>query len=97
MNTTTDFELWIAENEPESFDEVNCLYEATFGESSGIYNATSKNGKVFISVSGAEHSLALLSVKAVEAFRKKIEVYNVHRDLGWEGAAALVRAMQKDD
>ena len=97
MTTTTDFETWLSENEPESFDEACCLYDAVSGDSSGIYSGSVKNGTVYITRSGGDTTLALVSEKAIASFKKHIECYNPHPELGWHGADVFARAMAKDD
>lgn len=98
MPSTTDFSTWLDENEPETFEEAHSLHQALSGESSGLYDVqTNERGQMFISRSGGETTLALVSSAAIHAFAKRIATYNSHPELDWEGAAALVRALAKDD
>lgn len=95
--TTTDFEEWLANNEPEGIEEAYCLWDAAYnGESSGIYECANNQGKRFIK-GPSDDALMLASPKAIAAFVERIKEYNPDPDLGWDGALAFRRGMQKDD
>lgn len=97
MASTTDFEAWLESgNEPDGHEEVFSLWQAANGESSGIYEVTGDENKLFIKGPG-EESLALVSHKAIQAFRRHIQKYKEDDDLDWEGSYEFRRAMEKDD
>jgi hypothetical protein len=97
MQTITDFDAWIADNQPDDVEDLESLYNATDGESSGRYDATMNDkGQIFISAVGGETKLALLSPAAIQAFKKKVEELN-DSGMGIHEAVMFERAMKKDD
>lgn len=97
MATTTNFEQWIAENEPETAQEIECLYEASKGESVGIYDASKNDkGQIFIKSTTGESTLALTTPAAIEEFQRWVKKL-ADPELGVHGGAAFEHAMSKDD
>ena len=103
MASMTDFEEWIgAGNEPDDHEEIYALWRAAQGDETGIYDVKSETDgqgnlrKIFIGGPSGD-TLALLSPKAITAFRKVIRRYKQDDDLDWEGSYEYRRAMAKDD
>ena len=97
MASTTNFELWIAENEPENSTEIEALYHAADGQSFGIYDASKdQSGRVFIKPTTGESTLALTSNKAIAEFKRHVQKL-ADPELGMHGGAAFEHAMSKDD
>lgn len=97
MQTTTDFEAWIADNQPDDAEDVECLFLATDGESNGRYDVTQNDkGQIFIKTINGETTLALLSPAAIQAFKKRVEAL-ADPGMGVHGSVMFERAMKKDD
>lgn len=97
MTSTTDFNEWLENgNEPETPDECYALWQASQGESFGTYDVTD-NSKGHRFIKGPEGTLALVSPKAIAAFQSRVDDYMPDKELGWEGGAAFLHAMSKDD
>ncbi|MFJ7441668.1 hypothetical protein ACIQW5_29255 [Methylorubrum thiocyanatum] len=96
MASTTDYMAWLGSNEPEDAEEWYCLWEAANGREIGHYEVSGDDDKRFIKSSSSGETLALVSPKAIAAFKQHLEAHH-KPDLGWEGAYAFERGMQKDD
>ena len=98
MVSTTNFENWLSENEPETFDEAYALHQACGGCDCGIYTVSSShNGAVIIKGPNGD-TLVLASNKASRAFEKLIERrFKPDHEMSWEAEAAFHRAMERDD
>lgn len=93
----TDFEEWLANNEPANNEEAFQLHQAIEDEEPvGVYTVERKGQQVFCR-GGSDDWLLLASPQAVAAFKKRIEGYCPDPDMGWEGSEAFRRAMAKDD
>lgn len=67
MPNTTDFEVWLEDNEPDGYEEIYTLYRSVEDrESNGIWVVTNAGDKTF--VTGSNSTLQLLSEKARRAF-----------------------------
>jgi len=72
MPSTTDFDEWLEENNPDGHEEIYTLYlSVDEREGNGIWEVTTKDDKTF--VSGSTSTLQLLSEKSRLAFLRKIE------------------------
>lgn len=97
MATITDFDVWLAQADPDTIEEIYSLYCAvTDKESSGVFNCSENNDRLFLKANHTEDTLMLASEKAVDSFlatmRKK---FNIDMDIeAWYG---FHRAMEKDD
>ena len=49
MTTTTNFEIWLEENEPEGHEEIYALYQTVVTRDDwGAYAVTNVGGKTFV-------------------------------------------------
>jgi hypothetical protein len=95
---TSDFRLWLAENQPEEDDheEIYALYRAAMDRSDyGIWEVTTSGAKTFIK--GPEGTLQLLSEKARTAFIGEVSKLTSDPQMKMEGWYEYKRAMAKDD
>lgn len=100
MGTTTDFESWfLSGNKPANGDieEIYNLYQATLGESSGMYKSRRQGVTIVISGPGVGDDLALVSEKAVFLFQKFVTEMNPYDDMDLAGALQYHRSMKKQD
>lgn len=93
----SDFEEWLKQYEPVNDEEAFQLYYALKNEETyGIYTVKTKPSQLFIQAVAGDW-LSLLTPKAIEAFKIRIDAYCPDIDMGWEGSEAYQRAMLKSD
>lgn len=92
----TNFDEWLEQYAPVGDEAYQLHYAVTHLETCGIYEVNKNLPQVFIRV-GAGEWLRLASENAIDAFRKRVDEYCPHPDMGWEGAEAFDRAMARDD
>jgi hypothetical protein len=96
MTDTSDFEVWLAENEPDGHEDIYSLYQAVeCREDYGIWSVKVRGEKTF--VTGPEGTLQLLSEKARQAFLKEVEALKDDDELDMESWYGFHDAMAKDD
>jgi hypothetical protein len=84
MTTTTDFEIWLEENEPEGHAEIYALYQTVVTRNAwGAYVVTNVGDKTF--VKGPSSTLLLANEKARKAFLSKVDALRDDRELDMEG------------
>lgn len=94
--TTSGFEEWFGDNEPDDFEDIYALYNAASSrETFGTYEVKTSGEKTFIT--GPISTLALLSEKARTAFLAKIEDLKDDPDMDMESWYGFKRAISKDD
>jgi len=72
MSSTTNFDVWLEENEPDGHEEIYSLYQAVdLREGYGLWDVTTQGDKTFIK--GTTSTLQLLSEKARLAFLTAVE------------------------
>lgn len=95
MTDTSDFDLWLSENEPAGYEDIYNLYRAVVDrESMGMWQVSTKGDKTF--VKGPEGTLQLLSEDARKAFLPRVEHLN-DSDMSMDGWYEYHRAMAKKD
>jgi len=96
MNTTTDFEEWWQDNEPDTHEEIYELYNCVqSSDGGGTYEINSDDEKTF--VSGHVSRLALVSEKARLAFLRYIDRNKGDEELDIDSWYGLQVALAKDD
>ena len=83
MSTTTSFDVWLEENEPEGHEEIYALYQAVERRDDwGLYNVTNDGDRTF--VKGPTSTLLLASDKARKAFLTKVNALKDDKELNME-------------
>jgi hypothetical protein len=96
MSGTTDFDSWLAANDPKGFESIYNLHRTVLDRRSyGGWEVTTKDAKTFIK--GCDETLQLLSEKARFAFLARIDDLKDDPELTMEGWYEFNRAMAKDD
>ncbi len=97
MSSMTNFEEWLAPgNEPDDYEDAYALNEATNLQSYGAYEGTGDDKRMFIKGPTGD-TLALVSSKAIDAFRRHIETFKDDPEMDWESWYGFKCAMAKDD
>lgn len=92
MSSTADFDVWLEENEPDSYDEIYTLYHSVNErEGNGIWEVTTRDDKTF--VTGSTSTLQLLSEKSRLAFLRKVEALKSDPDMDMESWYEFERNM----
>jgi hypothetical protein len=92
MQTTTNFDVWLEENEPDGHEEIYALYQAVdFRESYGFWNVKCDGEKTF--VEGSTSRLGLLTEKARLAFLRSVEALKSDPEMDMESWYGYERNM----
>jgi hypothetical protein len=84
MPVTTDFNVWLEENEPSSIDDIYTLYKTVEeAESQGIWEI-SKNTSGRLFLGGWDSTLMLSSPEAVAAFLRRVKELTCEPDMDIE-------------
>ena len=100
MDTTNDFEEWLAENDLSDYDDVDSLYR-TVNELSdygmfSIKEANGNNNGWILYSDDCDKTLHILNENARTGFLRMIE-YRYCEGMSEEGWYAYHKAMEKDD
>ena len=100
MSTTTDFQEWLGNVEPEDYEEVYSLYRAVKDATSfGIFDVKPARGggeRWIVTASCTDQSLLIASSDARAAFLQHLTKTHCG-DLEMEGWYSYNRGMSKDD
>lgn len=67
--STTDFESWLDQADPESAEQAYALYEAVSSEEGdGIWNVVENNGRLIVSCGHVDEKLIIASEQAKAVF-----------------------------
>lgn len=92
MQDTTDFEVWIEDNEPDGYEEIYTLYRSVAErEDNGIWAVTTNGDKTF--VTGPTSTLQLLSEKARRTFLNAVEALKSDPEMDMESWYGYERNM----
>lgn len=92
MPSTTDFEVWLEENEPDGYEEIYALYRSVEErEANGNWDVTTNGEKTF--VTGSTSTLQLLSEKARLAFLKQVELLKTDPEMDMDSWYGFERSM----
>lgn len=98
MASTTDFEEWLENNEPDGHEQAMALYYAARGQPGGeyLYEVSENDGKRFIKGPDGT-TLVLASPKAIAAFQRRIDDYKDDPEMDWGSWYGYKVAMAKED
>ena len=95
MKNTSEFDVWLEENEPEDHEEIYSLYNSVVHrESWGLWEVTTNGDKTFIK--GPNSTLNLLSGNARQAFQNRVEALKSDPEMDMESWYGYERNMAND-
>jgi hypothetical protein len=81
--STTDFDEWLGENEPDTDEELYALHQSVEEISDEFVYSTTKSGDKFF-VKGPVSTLVLATQKARAAFLREIDMLKRDDELDWD-------------
>jgi hypothetical protein len=92
MSSTTNFEVWLDENEPDGHEEIFTLYlSVNEREGHGVWRVSTNGDKTF--VTGPTSTLDLLSDYARLTFLRKVEALKRDPEMDMESWYLFERSM----
>lgn len=92
MTNTTDFDVWLEENDPDGHEEIYALYQAADErESYGLWEVKTQGDKTFIV--GSAGTLQLLSEMARQKFVQRVNALKSDPEMDMESWYGFERAM----